>query len=400
MKEIVEELKGLVHDLKERIEKKDKEGQKKVEEEIKKALQEQRKASFVVQSEEEKKQLRKRAADLYLASAILKKPVEELAGNAESELRKALDAATSGKGSEWIETAFSDEIMDRVALELKVASVFPQIDMKRSPLEVPIKGTLPSAKLKSASLTDTTPTGYTGKVTLTAKTLYSYIPIDVDLEEDAIFPILPVVKEDLALALSAAIENAILNGDTAATHMDADVTASDDPRKAFLGLRAYAVDNSLVVDASTFNETVLRNMRKEMGKYGADPNQLVWITGIAGYTKMLNLSNVLTVDKYGPNATLLTGELAKFDGIPVIVSEYVREDLNASGVYDGTTTTNTVIYLVNKNAWVYGVRRKVTVEAEKIAKDQATHVVATIRVAFRHRVADGEKIAVIGVTEA
>jgi len=52
---------------------------------------------------------------------------------------------------------------------------------------------------------------------------------------------------------------------------------------------------------------------------------------------------VRTVDKYGQFATVLNGELGKIDGIPVIVSEKIRENLNASGVYDGTTTTKTLL---------------------------------------------------------
>jgi hypothetical protein len=70
---------------------------------------------------------------------------------------------------------------------------------------------------------------------------------------------------------------------------------------------------------------------------------LAWIASIASYYKMLGLTEVLTLQNYGPQATVLQGELGKFDSIPIIVSEYQRQDLNASGVYDGVTKTKTAL---------------------------------------------------------
>jgi hypothetical protein len=98
-------------------------------------------------------------------------------------------------------------------------------------------------------------------------------------------------------------------------------------------------------------------MRKDMGKYGVTPSQLAWITGIAGYIKLIDLDQVTTVDKYGPGATVLAGELGKLDGIPIVVSEWQREVLNASGIYE-SGADKTAIDLVYRNGFAIGDRKQ------------------------------------------
>ena len=51
-------------------------------------------------------------------------------------------------------------------------------------------------------------------------------------------------------------------------------------------------------------------------------------------------------------------------GVPVIVSEFVRENLNASGVQDGITTTKSYNLCVNRNEWVMGQRMALDVEVD------------------------------------
>jgi hypothetical protein len=46
------------------------------------------------------------------------------------------------------------------------------------------------------------------------------------------------------------------------------------------------------------------------------------------------------------------------------VSEHVRENLNASGVNDGITTTKTYNLCVNRNEWAMGQRTPLAVEVD------------------------------------
>jgi hypothetical protein len=100
-----------------------------------------------------------------------------------------------------------------------------------------------------------------------------------------------------------------------------------------------------------------------MGKWGVNPADLAFIVGVSEPPRLLADTNLLTVDKMGPNATILNGQIGSVFGVPVIVSEHVREDLNASGVYDGITTTKTFMLCVNRNEWAMGQRMALDVRS-------------------------------------
>jgi len=331
--------------------------------------------------------------DVYLTSRILKCSPKELGIYKrfmdDEEIEKAM-STSAGYGGDWIPTSLSAELLDRVRLELMVGNLHRKVNMPTNPFQFPIvssdaKGYLVSEANNVGGSSPTSPG--TGGITLTAKKIGARTEFSEELNEDSIVPILPFLKENLVIALSSAIEDAIINGDDSASHMDSDVTASEDARKSWKGYRKLCQAGAKV-DASSLTVEIIRTMRKKMGKYGVIPSRLALITGIAGYSSLLGLKDssgnqaVLTVDKYGSNATVLSGELGKVDGIPVIVSEYVRENLNASGVYDGTTTNKTVIILVFTPGLIIGDRRKVTVKTDfDIVKDQQV-MVATQRIAF------------------
>ncbi len=65
----------------------------------------------------------------------------------------------------------------------------------------------------------------------------------------------------------------------------------------------------------------------------------------------------MTLEKYGPAATIMTGELAKVDGISVLVSEKMREDVNASGFNDSTTNVLATLLMAYLPGFVRGTRR-------------------------------------------
>lgn len=313
--------------------------------------------------------------DCVLISKILRIPVNRTKtwnkfGKIAGDYKKALDASTAGEGLEWVPTDFSSELIAKVHLGLKVAALFPVINMPTNPYTLPIEiGDIDSFIL--AEQTGDSPTkvasgepagGWTSSTTFTAKWLGTKVLTSKILEEDSIIAILPLLRQRMTLALVRGEEDIVINGDTTGTHMDSDTTAANSKRKAFMGLRANAKINSYTTDLSSFNVTNLRAMRAAMGVYGVDPSQLAIIVGVKGYMKMLGLSEVLTLDKIGANATILKGQMAQFDGSPVIVSEQVRENLNANGVFDNVTTSKTVLHYVYTGGYAIGRRRETIVQ--------------------------------------
>jgi hypothetical protein len=124
-----------------------------------------------------------------------------------------------------------------------------------------------------------------------------------------------------------------------------------------------------------------------MGVYGVKPADLAHVMSINAYIKLLADTSVLTLEKYGPFATILTGELGKVDGSPIIVSQYVRADLNATGVFDNSTTTRTEVLTVNRRGYAIGERRGVTLQVlkELYAEDDQDAIVVSWRKAFAAR---------------
>jgi len=349
--------------------------------------------------------------DMYLLSKLLRidpRTLSMFKDFRSSELAKSMYEG-AGYGSDWIPTGFSADLVNRVYLELKVASLFPRIPMPNDPYKFPVKSAGASVyKLgesqtdpESATLIQSTAVGTTN-VTLASKKIGCRVNFSEELNEDSIIPILPMLKEDIAVSMAQGIENALINGDNSTTPQDSNIIAgSNNVLTSWVGLRK-AVNSGAKVSIATFNADNFRAIRKAMGKYGVNPNNLAIVCGISGYIQLLGLKDsannplVTTLEKYGPNATIVTGELAKIDGMPVIVSEFVPENLNATGVYDGTTTNTTVILLVYRNGWIIGDRRAFTLKTwENIQTDQ-TVLVATQRLDFERRLVSTEKFTGLG----
>jgi HK97 family phage major capsid protein len=340
-----------------------------------------------------------RAADdvVLLANALGVDPRETKYYEREFKpLMAAMDTATAAEGTEWKPTELSAALIQRVELSLEVAGLFPGIEMPTQPYEIP---GMAVARIRSGKHAEqTADTGQTGfkkvtpgsrKVTLSAVKFAAEALVSKEAEEDLIIPILPLMQDELVYGLSADVDDCIINGDTTGPHMDSDVTASDDPRKNWKGLRKLAAAGAKIDGASVAKLTVshLRANRKVMGKYGIAPAQLAHIVSMAAYIELLDDTSVLTLEKYGPNATVLTGELARVDGVPIIVSAYVRQDLNAAGVYDGVTTTETEAITAYRNGFLRGRRRGVTVQVlrEVYAEYDQDAILASQRLAFEPR---------------
>lgn len=350
---------------------------------------------FQKRHEEQLKDLHDMNDELLIASKILGKHPAELElwdeyYNAASEFAsKALVSTTGGSGDEFVPTNFSAQVVDKVRLELKVAALHDRIPMRSNPFTVPLEGADATAVLASEATVEATEAGRitastpgTANVTFTAQKLAVRTVFSDEISEDSIIDILDYVRRKIALALANGIEDATINGDNSGTHQDADVTGSTDVRKAWKGYRKLTnAGAKFDAGGDALDASDLRGARKSMGKYGINPAELAWVVGVNGFNQMLSeddangFNDFRTLDKLGPRAVVLTGQLGQFDGIPVIVSEHVRENVGASGVYDGTNVGRTTANLVNRTRFWYGDRRSVTLKTfEDIQTDQMVMV--------------------------
>ncbi len=307
------------------------------------------------------------------------------------EVVKALDTQEVGGGSEFVFTGMSTTLINQVRQDLIVSSLFKHINMPTNPYKVPVELGPATAYLVPENTADTGQSSIiasqmgSANITFNAKSIGAMTRISKELTQDTIIPIVPLIQENLLRGLGNGLEDALVNGDASVTHQDTDTAGASASAvaKAWPGLRKLALANNYKVDLSTFDITGLRNMRKAMGKFGINPRNLILIVSNSAYVQMLNWAEVITFDKYGDKSTALTGELLRIDGIPVVVSPYMRQDLNATGVNGASGNTKTGVLLVHRDAFIIGDRQDIELDQTDEPKAyRRRSILADMRVDF------------------
>ena len=183
-------------------------------------------------------------------------------------------------------------------------------------------------------------------------------------EEDTIITWMPKVRMDLIRALAEEIDNKLINGTSTAT--------------TFRGIMDYAAGAGIKYTMSGADNTLTAmhamGARALMLKYGVNPKELAMFVNSAKYLQLLKDSNMVTVDKMGNLATLLTGSLGSVFGMNIFVNDYVPgTDTAAANEYSG------VIF----NPKFFGVKVKpILVEMDKNIETQNKVLVASMRVSM------------------
>lgn len=311
-------------------------------------------------------------------------------------IKAAMDSVTAAGGDELVATSEASQLWNDVNLETMVASLFSRISMPTTPFDIPLQlgdvNWYPGSENVSAKSTALT----TAKQTLTAHELVAEVPWSLSLEEDAVIAMLPEVRRTLVRNAAEVIDDVLLNGDTSATNginSDGATITSTTPGKAhwlvgFDGLlHLPLVDNTSQannlngsVTAASYNQAL-----KLLGKYGVRNNEAVFITDLNTYLSSLALDEVETVDKLGPAATILTGQLGVVYGHPLIVSEQMRLADTDGKVTDGATGTTGRILATNRSQWRVGFRRELSIETERDIQKRQNVMVVSMRIALSER---------------
>ncbi len=323
--------------------------------------------------------------------------------------RAAMDSTTAGSGDELVATLEARELWHDVNLQTLVAPLIPTFPMLSNPFDVPRQlgdvSFYPGTE--NAATTSTALT--TGRTRLTAYELVGQVPYSFTLEEDGVIAMLPEIRAGLVRNVAEALDDIILNADrTAANSINADgasVAASDAGKAQWLIgydgiLHLPLVDNSaqaLNHDAAV-SDDMFNELRAKLGKYGARPSQLVWVMDVNTFIRSQSVDQFRTMDKLGPNATLLTGMLGAIEGIPVIVSEQMRlADADGKVTDDGNSNSKGRVLLVNRTQWAQGFRRHLTLDVDRDTQKRQTVITVSFRHALAERSGDRSKAAHTGL---
>jgi len=315
---------------------------------------------------------------------------------------KRIFADSSGIGAEWVPDVVSTDLASDFYAARRVEALFQSVNMTSKELRLPFITLATTPYLKSVPTSDD-PSNYTATTDTTAQRSISCdsfatrIQIDEDAVEDSVIPLIGTVRASLVASMVDGIEDAIINGDGAASHQD-DIAnwnprsrwtvgaVGPDHRHGFTGLRARAADMSCTTDqsgAATYAGflTARSNLDSPHGVAG----DLVCIVSPEYYlSTMLGFTEVTGLEKYGIASPLVSGELARLGGVPIVVSEFVTSDMAADGMYDNVTTTKTGFLLLNRSRFFMGNYKATTVELDKNIRNGVIDLVATKRAVFYH----------------
>ena len=336
--------------------------------------------------------------------------------------RRKLEIAVVGRAldtsdtSLFVPTSFSAELVERYNLKRQVVSKFRQQLVPRFPFEIYGSGARPTVYAIAEQTAD--PESATAVTTsdpvdrrtsfarhrLGARNAFSY-----DLEADSIIGMAVWVRGELADALADGEEKFVVDSDNATFHQDVDITGAlsgTDIRRQILGLRAHCVDQSFTTTLSTFTVENLNLMIEAMNKYAANPAECCWIGAPRVRAKLVTIVNAgnfpMVIGLTNPPATTGSVNIVnQFLGIDFIVMETFRTDLNATGFYDGTTTNNTGLLLVNHRRWSYAYDSLAPmVESIRWPRTQQVEMVISIRRDFVQLDAATERSAWYGIDVA
>jgi HK97 family phage major capsid protein len=318
-------------------------------------------------------------------------------------IQKAFNDSSS-VGAEWI----PDQFAANLYVNLEETSQLPRVvadnlqkqSVERNTILVPrmSRGGRPYLK---GSVTNDNPAQYTASTVTTSqksisiKGLASRFLIDDAAAEDSAIAVIPTLQRQIVADLNDAMEDALINGDTTATHQDAiadwnirsrwgtspSLGGSSDHRRMFKGMRKQAIARSCTADLGTFNFSALLGLKAQMGELALE-NVVLFASPEAVLANLLSLSEVKTIDVFGPQATVLTGQIASIMGMPIIMSRFIGADMNASGLFDNLTTNKTGLIMAHAPSWYIFERRGILVETDRKIDVGASEIVATMRATF------------------
>tara|TARA_R110002096_G_scaffold216270_1_gene404169 strand:+ start:3513 stop:4571 length:1059 start_codon:yes stop_codon:yes gene_type:complete len=283
-------------------------------------------------------------------------------------VKDALAGNTATSGATMLPTATAEEIIGIVYERNFMRGLFPAMPMSRRKLMVPkLTG---SVSFHGRSLAETTTgtaaaesSNTTGEVELHLKTMIANIPIGNYLIAYGVEGLMSVLRDDIASRLAFNEVSLLINGDTVTAGTPAysdNINGAYDGTTNATGVSGSANDYLLLFDGlrkqagatnvaagGSFTLAHLRSAIASLGVHADNRDDLALIVPRNLEVELLGMTELQTVDKYGMQATILSGEIGRIYGVRVFGTGAIALNLNAAGIYDGTTTDKTVACLLN-----------------------------------------------------
>ena len=263
------------------------------------------------------------------------------------------------------ETEVSLAMENEVRRRLVVAPTLRSITMQTNVMKIPVNPEAGVATWMANSAFGTsdsagaTATHALKEITLSAYKVATNEYVAFEEEEDALVAIMPVVRDAMVRRVARAVDRAMLRG----------AGSGSDPVE---GLATYDATSAVTLDisdAAKMTVATLRALRRDLGAWGLDPAEVIYIVNTDSYYDLLEDTNFMTMDKVGTNATILTGQIGTVGNSPVLVSaEFADKAAGAVGA----------IAFAPMN-FVIGNQRGLRVDTQDLVETQRRVMVASLR---------------------
>ncbi|MBA4495104.1 phage major capsid protein [Paenactinomyces guangxiensis] len=295
--------------------------------------------------------------------------------------QKAAITFTTSNADDWAMTELAREIIRAKTDLVTVRNFLNVIDMPSNPYRIPLRtGRANTFYVSQNANVGQNETDFISDMTLTAAKLGSYVPLTTEAEEDSLIPVIGEIRQAIAEGAAAEEENAVIAGKWyGASATGTDITEFD----GLLEVAGVTQDFGAIAAGSEYTGGLefISKLRGKMGPYGINPNQLALVIGPEIWAWMIDQEPVRTLDKYGNQATILTGEVGKVYGIPIFVT--TCPDMKVDNTGTGTENDAHKVLLVNRMIPRMGDRRTLTLKTDQNIKQDTIDIVGTERVALQ-----------------
>lgn len=322
--------------------------------------------------------------------------VKSIRGGLNAKETAELDARFKAIGvttdiAKLLPTGFTGTMMRDIQASLKVAALFPYKETTPGAYDSISMHGITGYLMDEANATTESAESYITMIYLMKK-VGAQVRKSYEALDDSLINLAEEVRMGIIDAIARAIENAVVNGDDTATHMDAGVLVGDS-RKAFKGLRKLALAKG-TVDAGGAAMTeadwleAISSAQEKGGLYLDDAQvsqgKVVLLVPQNIYNQLRMMPSFLTKDKAAGNATLFGAAVDTVFGIPVIQTSFIPASVNASGVVDTVSGNNTkaTAILLNRDYFRFYSTGATLMETDKDIGTQVVKFVGSFRGGF------------------
>ena len=304
------------------------------------------------------------------------------------------DAQAVASDDSLLNVTVSTAIEKEVQLELRLAQVFREIPMNTQSMVLPLQkdtglavfhtggeselgvgGTANSgAGTGLAEAGGTAGTYQAGQVILQAHRLISTTFMDNHVDEEVLVNLMPMLTEGVARAHARAVDNMVINGNTSGPAINGLEDFASTSTGGKIDLDGSSVASG---DSTTLTASMLLEARKDMGKFGINPADVVYVVAQKYYYDLIADAGFADITDVGSDvATKLRGTRGSVFGTPVIISDQLEAGTGAG------TAGQTVGYAVAFGNYAIPRLRGVQVEQDYEVARQRRLIVATQSLGF------------------